>query len=74
MKFKKVIIHKMYEDFQTLPIIHYLGQFNTNNLLIKLFNNQNEELIQIRGTPQWKLTSTGDVYFIESDYEFFPIN
>lgn len=71
MKTKKVIVHKMYEDFHTLPIIQYSGQFNDSNLMIKLFNNLNQELTHIRGTLQWKLASTGDVYFVENDYEFF---
>lgn len=71
MKTKKVIVHKMYEEFHTLPIIQYLGYFSENNVLIKLFNNLQQELNHIKGTSQWELISTGDVYFVENDYEFF---
>ncbi len=71
MKTRKVIVHKMYEDFHSLPIIQYLGYFNENNLMVKLFNNLNQELTKIKGTKQWELKSTGDVYFVENDYEFF---
>lgn len=71
MKAKKVIVHKMYENFHILPIIQYSGWFNENNMLIKLFDNRNKELLKIQDTSQWKSTYTGDIYFVESDYDFF---
>lgn len=71
MKAHKVIVHKMYETFRTHPVIQYLGWFNDHNLLIKLIDNTNEELIHIKGTSQWKLKSTGDVYFVENDLDRF---
>lgn len=71
MKIKKVRVHKMNGHFKKFPIIQYSGQFNNDNLLVNLFNNLNQPLTLIKGTLQWKLEMTNDVYFIEQDYEYF---
>lgn len=68
MIIKKLIVHKMYQKFHTLPIIQYLGYFNDKEILIKLFNNLNQELIHTEGTSQWKLIFNGDIYFVENNY------
>lgn len=70
MKIKKVVVHKMFENFQDFPITQYLGVFD-RDLLIRLFNNDNQELKQLEDSQQWELVATGDVYFVEKDYEFF---
>lgn len=68
MNIKRVKVHKMFEEFNTFLDIQYIGEYNKDARLIKLYNSFNEELINFKGTNQWLLPSTGVIYFVETDF------
>lgn len=68
MSIKRVKVHKMFEEFNSFLDVEYIGEYNKEAQLVKLYNSLNEELIHIEGTYQWLLPSTGVTYFVETEY------
>lgn len=67
MIIKEVLVHKMYENFHQYPVVKYVGVYDNKKQLVKLFNRFNQKLERIKGSYQWCLNDTNDVYFVEED-------
>lgn len=67
MSFKKIKVHKMFEEFHRFPVIEYIGEYDELHNLISLFNTFHQKLSPISGTLQWALIGTDDIFFVEED-------
>lgn len=67
MTMRSIEVHKMFAEFQVFPRIIYMGEYDENNELIHLYNKYKESLKLIPNTHQWRLNSTGDIYFTSQD-------